>query len=366
MVPALLLAYGVLGVEGWLGTCLNDIFFGQDTDSGPTNPMRLGLSAMSFPMQIQEQFYQRDVLDGALETVIAAGSGPINFSDLYGVGNSGGNSGNSNSANASSNKQSTAHPSTATATSTSTSTNQSLPTSISTTAIATPTTTTTSSNSNDTYSGDTSTGTFTCKSAYIDFSDPTALSKFTIDWCPQNAYQTNNSVVWRLTPDCGTTMIYPHDFHYGKIEGHIRISSGSGVVTTMILLGPPPSDEIDLEWVGKDTTTVQTMYYVQSERVADSIPGAFKIGGPGAGDGDMSTSFHDYAIELNKDSIKWYIDGQMCRELRKTGNQFPTNASRARMGIWDGTQTSGWAGTVDWSKGPFTAEMKWFRFTPYC
>ncbi|KAJ1661996.1 transglycosylase [Coemansia sp. RSA 1646] len=188
------------------------------------------------------------------------------------------------------------------------------------------------------------------------------MSKFSFVWCPENAYQTGNSVVWRLTESCGTTMVYPWDFYYGKIEARVRMGGGSGVVTAMLLLGPAPSDEIDLEWVGKDTTHVQTMYYVQSHRV-DNLPEVF---GASQNNGDLSTTFQDYAIELNKDSVKWYLNGILLRTLNKGAQEFPSDASRARLGIWDGTQTGGWAGAVDWSKGPFTAEMQWFNFTPYC
>ncbi|KAJ2682565.1 hypothetical protein H4R19_007108, partial [Coemansia spiralis] len=74
----------------------------------------------------------------------------------------------------------------------------------------------------------------------------------------------------------------------------------------------------------------------------------------------------NYAIELNKDSVKWYLNNRLIRTLPKNSAEFPSDASRARMGIWDGTQTGGWAGTVDWNKGPITAEMQWFNFTPYC
>ncbi|KAJ2854758.1 transglycosylase [Coemansia erecta] len=188
------------------------------------------------------------------------------------------------------------------------------------------------------------------------------MSKFNFVWCPENAYQTGNSVVWKLTELCGTTMVYPWDFHYGKIEARVRMGGGSGVVTAMLLLGPAPSDEIDFEWVGKDTTHVQTMYYVQAHRV-DVLPEVF---GASQTSGDLSTTFQNYAIELNKDSVKWYLNGILLRTLEKGTQEFPSDASRARMGIWDGSQTSGWAGTVDWSQGPFTAEMQWFNFTPYC
>ncbi|KAJ2233432.1 transglycosylase [Coemansia sp. RSA 1286] len=205
---------------------------------------------------------------------------------------------------------------------------------------------------------------YTCQSTFVDFSDPSALSKFDVQWCPQNSYQTGSSVAWRLTPECGTTMVYPWDFQFGKIEARIRVAPGSGVVTTILLAGSAPSDEIDWEWVGKDTWTAQSMYFVKGQRVD---PNAQYVHTPGDVAQDMAGGFHDYAIELTQDSVKWYIDNWLTRTLpRVDGVPFPATASRARMGVWDGSQTSGWAGSVDWSNGPFTAEMQWFRFTPYC
>ncbi|KAJ2801105.1 hypothetical protein H4R20_003808 [Coemansia guatemalensis] len=198
----------------------------------------------------------------------------------------------------------------------------------------------------------------------LDFSDPSALSKLTAEWCPQNAYQANNALVWRLTPECGTTVVYPHDIQYGKIEGRIRIARGSGVVTTILLAGPAPSDEIDWEWVGKDTWTAQSMYFVKGQRVD---PAAQFVHTPGDTAQDMSAGFHNYAIEINKESIKWYIDDWLTRTLPKVpGVPFPSDASRIRMGVWDGTQSGDWAGTTDWRNSPFLAEMQWLRITPYC
>ncbi|KAJ1800576.1 putative glycosidase CRH2 [Coemansia sp. RSA 2399] len=276
-------------------------------------------------------------------TVIAPGSGQVNLADMTSAASSNSNVATS-TAQATESSQSTAATSESAASSSSASSALS------------------SGNVSGTYSQEPSGREYTCTSEYIDFSNSDAMSKFDFVWCPENAYQTENSVVWRLTESCGTTMVYPWDFYYGKIEARVRMGGGSGVVTAMLLLGPAPSDEIDLEWVGKDTTHVQTMYYVQAHRV-DDLPEVF---GASQTSGDLSTTFQDYAIELNEDSVKWYLNGILLRTLEKGTQEFPSDASRARMGIWDGSQTSGWAGTVDWSQGPFTAEMQWFNFTPYC
>ncbi|KAI7821665.1 concanavalin A-like lectin/glucanase domain-containing protein [Kickxella alabastrina] len=372
VISLLISAYATTGVDGSLGTCLREVFFGQDTNSEPYTPKEaFGMTREARLMLVVDRLHERDIEDDGLDMIIPAGGGIINIADLVGIGN--GNTG--------SNLETQAPAITTTAAESTSASTTSKPASSSTKAPESSTTTTTTAAvvASETTSGDTdsqpavlSSGTYsqepsdtvyTCKSDFIDFSQRDAMSKFSLVWCPENAYQTDNSVVWRLTQECGMTMVYPWDFHYGKIEGRVRIGPGSGVVTAMILMGPPPSDEIDFEWVGKDVTHVQTMYYVQAHRV-DVLPEVFGI--DQQGNGDLSTTFQNYAIELNKDSVKWYLNGQLLRTLNKKTQEFPTYANRARMGIWDGTQTSGWAGTVDWSQGPFTAEMQWFNFTPYC
>ncbi|KAJ2323235.1 hypothetical protein GGH92_010953, partial [Coemansia sp. RSA 2673] len=68
------------------------------------------------------------------------------------------------------------------------------------------------------------------------------------------------------------------------------------------------------------------------------------IGVTQPGSGDLSTTFQNYAMELNRDSIKWFINDSPVRTLVKGTNEFPSAASCPRVGIWDGSQTGGWTG----------------------
>ncbi|KAJ2456554.1 hypothetical protein GGF42_003199 [Coemansia sp. RSA 2424] len=353
----LLAVCGVVGAESSLGMCLRQTFFGQDDWDRRFSP-RVPAKAQSLrPARKYAQIFARAPVDNGLLVVVPAGSGPINLADLLGVGGpNGGGAGTTTTT-----KTTAQGPSTTPASTTATSTSAS--SSISSTPTATAITPGSGGGVSGTPSEEPKGVVYTCKSEFVDFSQANAMSKFSFVWCPQNAYQTSNSVVWRLTPECGTTMVYPWDFKYGRIEGRIRIGATSGVVTAMLLLGPAPSDEIDWEWVGKDLTHAQTTYYVQAHN-SDSLPLA--IGVEQQGGGDLSTTFQNYAIELNRDSVKWFINGSPVRTFAKGTKEFPSAASRPRMGIWDGTQTSGWAGKVDWGLAPFTAEMQWFNFTPYC
>lgn len=339
-----------------LGVCLRETLFGNDI----RHKQQFRHIGMIFDQEDSQQIrigshlYARASSDNGLITVIGS-NGAFNLGNLV-VGGGGGSTGPSHDSN---NNNGSASGSSTTPTSDSQSSSQ--------TSESSKPTATGDSDANlgahGTYSQEPSDSRYTCKSDFVDFSKKDAMSKFDFVWCPQNSRQTSNSVEWTLTQQCGTTMIYPYDFHYGKIEARIRIGVGSGVVTALLLIGPPPSDEIDFEWVGKAPNEVQTMYYVKAQRI-DVLPNVFASGA--VGDDDLSHTFHNYGIELNKDSVKWFVDGKAVRTLTKGSRGFPTYANRARMGIWDGTQTGGWAGTVDWSHGPFTAEMQWFKFTPYC
>ncbi|KAJ2306397.1 hypothetical protein IWW52_006233, partial [Coemansia sp. RSA 2704] len=100
-----------------------------------------------------------------------------------------------------------------------------------------------------------------------------------------------------------------------------------GVVSSFLLAGPAPSDELDWEWVGKDTWTAQSMYFVKGQRVD---PNAQYVHTPGDTPQDMAGGFHNYAIEVNPDSIKWYIDNWLTRTLPKVnGVPFPSQAGEA-------------------------------------
>ncbi|KAJ2762665.1 putative glycosidase CRH2 [Coemansia nantahalensis] len=359
-------ASGVSAGGQTAGVCLRGLLFGRDVYGEPYSPNERVLARLS-PATARGfgQVLERDAADGGLEVLIPAGSGLVNLGSLLGPGSGGGGGGGGNgdggNGGGGSSGGNGGGSSQSTPTSTPTATPAATPSRVPEPPLQVPDA---SANpvANPASSPDSSGRTFTCKSDFVDFSQPGAMSKFSVEWCPQNAQQTKDSVQWRLTRECGTTMVYPQDFRYGRVEARVRIGAGSGVVTAFLLLGPAPSDEIDFEWVGKDVNSVQTMYYVQSHRV-DNLPGVVSVNQQS---GDLSTTFQNYAIELNRDSVKWYLNGERIRTLPKNSAEFPSDASRARMGIWDGTQTGGWAGTVDWNTGPITAEMQWFNFTPYC
>ncbi|OMH80852.1 putative glycosidase crf1 [Zancudomyces culisetae] len=205
---------------------------------------------------------------------------------------------------------------------------------------------------------------YTCQSVFLDFTKPETLSKVSVDWCPQNAVITSDGLKMELNSNCGTTLVYPYSIKTGKIEASIKMAPGSGAVTALVLAGPPPSDELDIEFVGKDVTSFQSMYFVRAQRYQLS---PILHTATGSSSNDLSTVFNTYSMELLSNAVNWGVNGNIVRTLGKISDDtFPYQANKLRFGVWDGTNTNGWAGTIDWSSGPKIGYIKWIKITPYC
>ncbi|OMJ21442.1 putative glycosidase crf1 [Smittium culicis] len=213
-----------------------------------------------------------------------------------------------------------------------------------------------------------------CDAVEVDFTKGQKLpSAFKIDYCPQNVVYAENSLQLVLSPQCGTTVSYKFPRKFGKISARMRFAPGSGAVSALIFAGPDPADEIDIEFVGKDSATIQSMYFVKGQRIDQlaqfHTPAAAQQQQQQA---DLSLAFHDYAIELLPDRINWLVDGSVVRTLTKdpadTANaKFPIDAaSFVRFGVWDGSSVSSWAGVADYSSGNKIAYIQNLKFTPYC
>lgn len=143
-------------------------------------------------------------------------------------------------------------------------------------------------------------------------------------------------------------------YGYGKYEVRMKPAKNVGIVSSFFTYTGPSDgtvwDEIDIEFLGKDTTKVQFNYYTNGvgghERVVD-------LGF------DASQSFHVYAFDWQPGSIKWYVDGVL--KHTATSN-IPKTPGKIMMNIWNGTGVDSWLGRYD-GKNPLYAEYDWVKFT---
>jgi endoglucanase len=124
-----------------------------------------------------------------------------------------------------------------------------------------------------------------------------------------------------------------------------------GVISSFFTYTGRPWDEIDIEFLGDDTTRVQFNYYTKGKGHHEYI---YHLGF------DASEDFHEYAFDWREDSITWYVDG---KAVYKATKDIPTTPGQIMMNIWNVADSSAdWAGRFDESYLPLRAEYQWIGY----
>jgi len=154
----------------------------------------------------------------------------------------------------------------------------------------------------------------------------------------------------------GTLLASTHYVWYGKICSKVATAQGKGVVTAFILMSDA-KDEIDYEWIGVDTSHVQSNYYSQGVTVYTNSNN-LTIDGSNAVE-----QMHEYCVDWKEDTLTWSIDGKDKRTLErsKTWNatsgrfDYPQTPARIMLSLWPAGLPTNEKGTIDWAGG----EIDW-------
>lgn len=113
------------------------------------------------------------------------------------------------------------------------------------------------------------------------------------------------------------------DFTYGRFEAVLKPPKTSGVVTAFFLYRFDPWQEIDAEFLGRDPTKMLINVYYNPGQEGDLYNYGFR-GTPVMVDlgFDASEDFHTYAIEWERDEIRWFVDGRLVH-VRSAGRPTP-------------------------------------------
>ncbi|KAH6647544.1 concanavalin A-like lectin/glucanase domain-containing protein [Truncatella angustata] len=155
---------------------------------------------------------------------------------------------------------------------------------------------------------------------------------------------------------------------FGKIDVTLRACTGQGVVTSFVLQSDD-LDEIDWEWLGGDTTQVQTNYFGKGDTTTYDRGAYHPVSSP-------QDDFHTYTIDWTQEYVKWYIDGSLVRTLNykdaKDGTRFPQTPMQIKLGTWVAGRKDAPKGTVEWAGGytnfdaaPFNAYYKSISIQDY-
>lgn len=140
-------------------------------------------------------------------------------------------------------------------------------------------------------------------------------------------------------------------FSYGFYSVKMKAAKCPGVISSFFTYTGRPWDEIDIEFLGDDTTRVQFNYYTKGKGHHEYI---YHLGF------DASEDFHEYAFDWREDSITWYVDG---KAVYKATKDIPTTPGQIMMNIWNVADSSAdWAGRFDESYLPVNAEYQWIGY----
>ncbi|MBE5967287.1 MAG: glycosyl hydrolase family protein [Lachnospiraceae bacterium] len=145
-------------------------------------------------------------------------------------------------------------------------------------------------------------------------------------------------------------------FHYGKYEVRMKPIKNDGVVSSFFTYTGPvdgnPWDEIDIEFLGKDTTKVQFNYFINGVGGHEYI---YNLGFV------ASQDFHTYGFEWLPGSITWFVDG---RAVYTATQQIPSTPGKIMMNVWPGTGVDNWLKPYN-GRTPLQAEYDWIKYTQY-
>ena len=146
---------------------------------------------------------------------------------------------------------------------------------------------------------------------------------------------------------------------YGRFEVRMKPARGVGTVSAFFIYTGPshgdPMDEVDIEFLGKDTTVMQTNYFTNGEGGKETlIPLGF----------DAADSFNDYAIDWHPDAIRWYVNGRLVHEERGARGPLPTHPGKIIASLWNGTGVDDWLGPFAYPGRPLAAIYDRIAFTP--
>lgn len=184
---------------------------------------------------------------------------------------------------------------------------------------------------------------------------------FDCRWVPKNTVVNNGTLT--LTIDQNTTDEYRYNgaewhtrefFGYGMYSVRMQPIRNPGVVSSFFTYTGPsdnnPWDEIDIEFLGKDTTKVQFNYYTNGVGGHEYI---YDLGF------DASEGYHEYGFDWQPDHITWYVDGIA---VYTATENLPVTPGKIMMNAWPGIGVDDWLAPYD-GQTPLVAYYDWISYS---
>ncbi|MBN2195977.1 MAG: family 16 glycosylhydrolase [Polyangiaceae bacterium] len=167
-------------------------------------------------------------------------------------------------------------------------------------------------------------------------------------------------------PYRGVEMRSRETLTYGKVEVSTRFATGSAVVSSLVLIYTPwpPDDwnELDVEFLGKNTDRVQFNHMINVPP-ADPETGHLQFPQLVTLPFNPAADFHTFAIEWVPGEARFIVDGTLLHTATEEMARMvlPQNIL---LTIW-ASDAADWAGPVDSTTAPTSAEYDWIRVYRY-
>lgn len=136
-------------------------------------------------------------------------------------------------------------------------------------------------------------------------------------------------------------------YHYGRYEVIMQAAPGSGTVSSFFThtneYFGDPHDEIDIEFLGKDTTQLHINYFTNGNAAGSVyVPLGF----------DAAKEAHLYAFEWTPTEIRWFVDDEMVFSATDELHEIPRAPGRIIMDLWSGSPNQyAWHGKPTFKNG---------------
>jgi endoglucanase len=145
-----------------------------------------------------------------------------------------------------------------------------------------------------------------------------------------------------------------YNYTTGFYSVSMKPAKKSGVISSFFVYNGSPWNEIDIEFLGKDTTKVQFNYYTEGQGGHEYL---YDLGF------DAAEEFHEYSFDWSATSIVWYVDG---KAVHRATDNIPAKGvyTRIMMNVWNGTGDSfnQWAGEFSDEDLPVVAKYGWIAY----
>ena len=165
------------------------------------------------------------------------------------------------------------------------------------------------------------------------------------DWTPSTGvfptYNATGALFTIAKPLDSPTLFSNWYMMYGHYDIVAQIAPGQGVVSSSVLMSDD-KDEIDLEWVGSQSNSLQCNYFGKGQEGSEQT---VTVSSP-------DTTYHTYSIDWTASALTWSADGKVLRTITSSSPNYPQTPMKLQIGVWPGGDPHEASGTIAWAGGP--------------